>query len=234
MTSDHRLRRPQGVFPTGAHPPPRSGLAGGRWQHQVLHWRARRGMGVLFAVCALSLSAYYLGQWLIARPYLGGPDARVPVAVLVPLMASALVSTTLGGADVNLERACPRLDRRRRIGHALLSGLGVGVLLGVAGLTEPETFGSLALIRNELGMLGSVYLAATLVPIIVAWAPTFAYVIVVYLAAPGSPTFGSTWWAWPMQDGGYDASWMSALMLFTAGVVAYGWFGPPPTSGAGD
>ena len=60
------------------------------------------------------------------------------------------------------------------------------------------------------------------------------YVIVVYFAAPRTPDYGASWWAWPMQPGAPDSSWICATILVITGAVAYGRRGPAPTTSTGE
>lgn len=196
----------------------------------VLHLRGRRAGWAVLGVLVLAAASWWSAGWLTSRTYFDGPLARPPVAVLAPLIAAVMVSTTLAGSDIELDRAASRLTGPRRIAHALTAAATVAVVLGVVATDAPETFGSYALVRNSLGLIGMVLLAAALMPAVLSWAPTLTYTVVVYLAAPRVPHVGSPWWAWPMQRGGPDASWIVAVALLVAGATTYAIHGPDSRS----
>lgn len=199
----------------------------GKW----LHIRARNLHWVTLGLLLLSALAWGAAHWLASRPFLDGPGARTPVAVLAPLLAAMLVSTTLAGSDVDLERSTAHLYPGWRAVHAFGVGLVPSALLAATAIDQPQIWGSYSLVRNSAGMVGAVLLSAIVLPATVTWAPVFTYVVVVYLAAPHTPTPDSTWWAWPMQAGALDPSWVCAGILLTAGTIGYGVLGPPPVGG---
>lgn len=196
-----------------------------------LHIRARHLHWVTLSLLVLSLVSWEASQWLASRPSLDGPDARTPVAVLAPLLAAMLVSMTLAGPDVDLERSTARIHPWWRALHACGAAVVPSALLAATAIDQPQMWGSYALVRNSAGMVGAVLLTATVLPATLTWAPTFTYVIVIYLAAPHTATPGSTWWAWPMPPGALDPSWVCASILLTAGTIGYGMLGAPPVGG---
>lgn len=196
----------------------------------VLHLRVRRAGWVALGPLLLAAASWWSANWLATCTYFDGPLARPPVAVLAPLIAAVMVSTTLAGSDIELDRTASRLTSPRRAAHALVAAVTVAAVLGVAATNALATFGSYALIRNSLGLIGLVLLAASLMPAVLAWAPALTYSVTVYLAAPRAPHAGSPWWAWPMQSGGPDASWVVALALLVAGLTAYSIQGPDSRS----
>lgn len=200
--------------------------ADGRRSGAVLHLRGRRAGWVVIGVLVLAAVSWWSAGWLASRTYFDGPLARPPVAVLAPLVAAVMVSATLAGGDIELDRTAARLTATHRAAHALVAAVTVAAVLGAVATDTPETFGSYALIRNSLGLIGLVLLAAAFLSAGLAWAPALTYSVVVYLAAPRTPRAGSSWWAWPMQRGGPDPSWLVAVALLAAGVTAYAWRGP--------
>ena len=202
-------------------------LQRGKW----LHIRTRHLHRVTLALLLLSAVSGEAAQWLASRPSLDGPGARTPVALLAPLLAAMLVSVTLTGADVDLERSTARLRAGWRAMHACAAVLVPSVLLAATAIEQPQVWGSYALVRNSIGMVSAVLLSAVVLPATLTWAPTFTYVTVIYLAAPHAPTPGSTWWAWPMQAGTLDPSWVCAGILLIAGTVSYSMLGPPSVGG---
>lgn len=200
---------------------PARALPGGVW----LHIRARHLQWIIPAMLLLSTGSWQIAKWLANYPYFDGPNARAPVAIAAPLVAAIALSATLSGADSDLECSTARLSIRWRSLHAIAAALIPGTLLAIAATDQPEIWGSYALVRNTIGMVGIILITASVLPPKLSWAPTLAYVLVVYLAAPRTATYGSSWWAWPMQPGAPDASWIAAGLLFTAGILVYGHLG---------
>lgn len=181
---------------------------------------------MLVCLVVLTLFSSWAAQWLATRTYFGGPAARPPVVVLAPLIAAVLVSTTLAGADADLEGAAPRTAGRWRAGHALISAAVVTAALALSVTDTPLIWGAGAMARNALGLVGMVLLAATVLPRGLAWAPAVGYLLPIYIGAPRQPSAGSQWWAWPMQPSPTDPSSAIALSLLVAGIAAYTRHGP--------
>lgn len=196
-----------------------------------LHIRTRHLHRVTLCLLLLTAVSGAAARWLASRPSLDGPEARTPVAILAPLLAATLISVTLTGADVDLESSTSRIGPLWRAIHACGAVLVPSVLLAATSIEQPQLWGSYALVRNSIGMVGAVLLSAVVLPAALTWAPTFTYVTVVYLAAPHTPTPGSAWWAWPMQAGALDPSWVCAGVLLIAGTVSYSVLGPPSVGG---
>ena len=205
---------------------PVSGAPRGADRACWLHVRARRIGWACLCLAALACLAWGAAQWLSSRPYLGGPQARPPVTSLAPLIAAILASLTLHGADVELERSLPRLTTGWRAAHALAAVVLACSVLGLVATQHAQEFGSYALVRNSAGLLGMVLFAVTILPSNLSWAPAFTYSLLIYLAAPRTPSAGSQVWAWPMQPGPVGASWIVAAGLLAAGVAAYSIRGP--------
>lgn len=187
----------------------------------VLHLRERRMGWVALGLLALTVTAGWSAGWLSTRPYLGGADARVPVVAFASLLAAVLISLTLAGADVDLTRTASRLTARHRAVHGAVAAAAVCALLALVATDTPQTFGSYALIRNSLGLIGMVLLAAAILPAALTWAPALVYTLVIYLAAPSGQGHGAQWWAWIVQPGGPDPSWVVSIALLATGVVLY-------------
>lgn len=187
----------------------------------VLHLRERRMGWVALGLPALTATAWWSAGWLSSRPYFGGADARVPVVAFASLLAAVLISLTLAGADIDLTRTASRLTARHRAVHSAVAATAVCALLALVATDTPQTFGSYALIRNSLGLIGMVLLATAVLPAALTWAPAFVYTLVIYLAAPSGQGHGAQWWAWIVQPGDPDPSWVVAIVLLATGVVLY-------------
>lgn len=196
-----------------------------------LHLRARR---VGTAACALLVLAGLLwisGKWLAGLPWSTGPSARVPAVVLGPLLAVVVTSRTLAGADLDLDRTSPRLSANYRLIHALLSCGIPAVAVALVLLPDPAVFGAAAAARNTLGLMGLVLVSACLGPPALAWAPATVLTLTTYLAGGRARGAGASWWAWLMQNGDPDPSWVVAGFALIVGVTLYALRGPHSTPG---
>lgn len=187
----------------------------------MLHLRERRMGWVALSLPVLTGVAWWSASWLTTRSFFSGAVARVPVVAFAPLLAAILVSLTLAGADIDLTRTASRLTTRHRALHGALAATAVAALLALVASDTPQTFGSYALIRNGLGLTGMVLLAATILPAALTWAPALIYTFVIFLAAPSGRGLGAQWWAWVVQPGGLDPSWLIALTLLATGIAFY-------------
>ncbi|MFF7351573.1 MULTISPECIES: hypothetical protein [Streptomyces] len=156
------------------------------------------------------------------------PDRRVPVVALAPLLASAVIGTSLYTASAELDRTAVRPWWPRRLAQlALLTALAAA-LLSLAVLGHTETFGPPAMIRNTLGCTGFTALAAVLLGARLSWLPAFAYVSAVYMGGHGARGRAATVWAWPMQPGAERGAWAAAVTLFALGAALYAAAGARP------
>ncbi|MGW7543881.1 hypothetical protein ACWGKQ_22615 [Streptomyces sp. NPDC054770] len=180
----------------------------------LLHARSR---AVPTAVVALAGTAAF-AVWAAARldSYLD-PDRRVPVVALAPLLAAAVIGVSLASPCEELDRTAVRPWWPRRL--AQLAGLTAlaAVLLPVAVLGHPETFGPPAMIRNTLGCTGVTAAAAVLLGARLSWLPAFGYVSAVYLGSAGAHGSAVAVWAWPVQPGAQPGAWAAALGAFAVG-----------------
>lgn len=214
----------------GTGPGPGGPLIRGLWFHS----RALHLQWVVPLLLLLAVISWRIALWLAHYLYFDSVNARAPVAIVAPLLAAVLISVTLSGADVDLERSTARLSIRWRTVHGLVAAVIPGALLAITALDQPQIWGSYALVRNTIGLVGIVLIAATVLPATLTWSPALIYVIVVYFAAPRTPDYGASWWAWPMQPGAPDSSWICATILVITGAVAYGRRGPAPTTSTGE
>ncbi|MFG2884036.1 hypothetical protein ACGFYV_17360 [Streptomyces sp. NPDC048297] len=102
------------------------------------------------------------------------------------------------------------------------------LLLPLAVLGHPETFGPPAVIRNTLGCTGVTAGAAVLLGARLSWLPAFGYVTAVYLGSSGARGRAAVVWAWPMQPGAQVGAWAAALAAFTVGAALYAVRGARP------
>lgn len=149
------------------------------------------------------------------------PDRRVPIVALAPLLAAAVIGTTLYTASDELDRTAVRpWWPRRLLQLAALTALAAA-LLPLAVLGHPEVFGPATVIRNVLGCTGLTAAAAVLLGARLSWLPVFGYVTAVYLGSSGARGRAATVWAWPMQPGAQPGAWAAALVAFAMGAALY-------------
>ena len=203
-------------------------------QGLLLHARARSATSVVIAMGGVAGVAWLAAAQLAEQPslllpVLDGHPVLVPVVVAAPVLTSILLSVTLSGHDTDLERTAPRLSMPARALHAA-AAVALAVAACVAAVAwHPSDLGSAAATRNALGLAGVALLSGAVLPV-PPWAPGFCYALTTYLTAPRTPTGGSTWWAWAVQTGAADGSWVVAMALLIAGVAAYAARGPARAS----
>jgi len=184
----------------------------------VLYARSRTLPTALAALAATTAFAVWAAGALDA--YLD-PDRRVPVVALAPLLASAVIGTSLNTPSDELDRTAVRPWWPRRLAHIGVLTALAALLLPSAVLGHAEVFGPPAMVRNTLGCTGVTAAAAVLLGARLSWLPAFGYVSAVYLGSSGAHGRGVTVWAWPMQPGSQPAAWATALAAFAVGVALY-------------
>lgn len=194
-----------------------------------LYGRCRNVPWTLMGLLLLSAASWVAAEWLAALGPVWHPQSRVPVIAAAPLLAATLIGGTLHSPDVDLDHATPTNFALLRLGQVLSStALCVGLLALIA-LRAANTFGSAALVRNAVGYIGISCLAAVFLGAAVAWLPGLIVGLTLYLTAPTVPAGIDSWWAWTMQDGRWDGSWVVAATLCVAGVAFYAYRGPRRT-----
>ncbi|MFJ7147658.1 hypothetical protein ACIQVT_05570 [Streptomyces sp. NPDC100445] len=156
------------------------------------------------------------------------PDRRVPVVALAPLLASAVIGTSLYSASDELDRTAVRPWWPRRLTQlAVLTALAA-LLVTPAVLGRAEVFGPPAVLRNTLGCTGVTAAAAVVLGARASWLPAFGYVTAVYLGFHGAHGRAATVWAWPVQPGSQPGAWAAALTAFALGAAGYAVRGARP------
>lgn len=156
------------------------------------------------------------------------PYRRVPVVALAPLLAAAVIGTSLFSASDELDRTAVRPWWPRRLVQLTALTALASSALPLAVLGHPEIFGPPAMVRNTLGCTGVTAAAAVLMGARLSWLPAFGYVSAVYLASSGARGRAVTVWAWPMQPGAATGAWVAALAAFVAGAALYAVRGARP------
>jgi len=149
------------------------------------------------------------------------PYRRVPVVALAPLLAAAVIGTSLYSASDELDRTSVRPWWPRRLAQLGALTALAALVLPLAVLGHAETFGPPAVVRNTLGCTGVTAAAAVVLGARLSWLPAFGYVTAVYLASSGARGRAVTVWAWPMQPGAQPGAWAAALTAFVVGAALY-------------
>ena len=190
----------------------------------ALHLRSRRVMTLVAGLAGLGLLTWLAAEWLMNRPWSGGPSDRALLTRWAPAVAAALGSIGLAGEDEDMERSTAAPWRPMRAAHLTALAVLLAGVLALTALAEPETFGAHVLVRNTVGCVGIVAAMATVVGARLAWAPLFVFLAVIEVAGPGAgPT--SAWWTWPAQPSDVDAAAWVAAALYIGGLCAFALFG---------
>lgn len=187
--------------------------------------RALPAAGALLLAIAVVMAG--AANWVTGHPQYGHGD-RGPIVVFGPLIASAVVGTSLHTPSDELDRLSVRAWWPRRLGHLIGLTVLAGLALALAVPGVPDQYGAAAAVRNLLGATGVTALASVVLGARASWLPMFLYTASVYPAAPRSRTGGSTVWAWPMQSGPEPGAWVVAGAVFVVGAALHAWRGVPP------
>jgi hypothetical protein len=152
------------------------------------------------------------------------------LAVFAPVVPAVILAvsaqTPFGEAERTAGRSLPLL-RAGHLGGLLLWG---GLLLALAGATEPLPGTSGILLRDGAAFAGIALLGARFLGPAASWLPAVAYAAVVSVGQMrGEPD--ATWWMWPMRDAGDGAALGIALGLLIAGLAAVAWYGAADRAG---
>ncbi|MFH9671517.1 hypothetical protein ACH4L5_04410 [Streptomyces sp. NPDC017405] len=156
------------------------------------------------------------------------PDRRVPVVALAPLLASAVIGTSLYSASDELDRTAVRPWWPRRLLQLTALTALAALLVTPAVLGHADTFGPPAVLRNTLGCTGITAAAAVLLGARLSWLPAFGYVSAVYTGSAAAHGRAATVWAWPVQPGPQPGAWAAAGTAFAVGAVWYAARGARP------
>nr|WP_237522767.1 hypothetical protein [Streptomyces sp. SID1328] len=149
------------------------------------------------------------------------PGRRVPVVALTPLLAATAIGVSLRSDFDELDRTAVRPWWTRRLAQLLALTALASAVLPVAVAGHAATFGPPAMVRNVLGCVGIVALAAVVLGARLSWLPAFGYVSAAYLGSSGAHGRAATVWAWPVQPGPQPGAWAAALTAFALGTALY-------------
>jgi len=170
------------------------------------------GLGVL-------LWASLRWHWNVA----GGPAAQDFIPLAIEAGAAAVVAVTTYGPFGEPERAAGRGLPYLRLGAALaLTAAAFGALAAAAaaGATGAAAGGlaggTLALLRNLAGIVGTGLLTAAAAGGAFGWVGPFAYLLVTEVALTGTTT---TPWVWPAHPAHDRGAAICASLVYAAGVA---------------
>ncbi|MFJ3764062.1 hypothetical protein ACIPQJ_30980 [Streptomyces sp. NPDC090082] len=189
-----------------------------------LYARSRALPGALAVLVCAAAASGAAARWLLSPPG-ADPSVRLPVVVLGPLLAAAVIGTGLHTPSDELDRTAVAAWWPRRLAHVLVAAALACALLGLAVPGHPEEFGASAAVRNTLGLAGVAAGGAALAGARLSWFPPACYLAAVGLAAPAEPGGAAAWWAWAMQPGPEGGAWAVAAGAFAAGTALYAWRG---------
>ncbi|MFC8264195.1 hypothetical protein ACFUIZ_00495 [Streptomyces cinereoruber] len=190
----------------------------------LLYARSRALPGALAALVGTAAVAAWAVRWLETTPD-AGPADRLPVVVLGPLLAAAVIGTCLRTPSDELDRTAVRAWWPRRLAHLLVPAALAALLLALAVPGHPAEFGAPAAVRNTLGLVGLAAASAALVGARLSWLPPALYTGAVPLAAPAGAGGAADWWAWVTRPGPQGGAWVVAAVAFAAGAFLYAWRG---------
>jgi hypothetical protein len=189
-----------------------------RWL--VLHLRSR-SVPVGLAVMIGST----LALWVLSR-LTGDPGSRGTIALLAVLAGSGAVAPGLAGADGDLDRTAGIAWPPRRAAHVILAGAAMLGIVAATALTDTAT-----LARNVAGLTGLVALGAVALGATRAWLPSGAWTVLGlwFLPPIGAPPTGPGYTValtWMVQPAASATATTTAVLLGSAGTLAYALLGP--------
>ena len=179
--------------------------------------RVPAALGLLAGLALLLWSALYW-HWSIA----GGRAAQQFISLTIETAAAAVIAVTTYGPFGEPERSTGRWLPYLRLGvAAALTAITYGALAAaVTGGALPG--GTLALLRNLVGITGIGLLSAAAVGGAFGWTGPLAYLVVTEVALTGNPT---TPWVWPARPPHDLGGALCAVLVFAAGTAAVTLFG---------
>ena len=189
----------------------------------VLYLRSRLVGWALLVLSFLALASWATTWWAIRRPEHDVTDgALIPILAFATLAAACLVVATarspFGDAELTVAYPLPPLRLGHLAGLLLLSASTLAAALLLFDLEGAWlAYPLLALLRNLVGFTGLALLAALVVGARLSWIVPLTFDALAYLTARLSEdTYAQ--WAWHLQSGRDELSWVVALALLIAGL----------------
>ncbi|MFF8189624.1 hypothetical protein ACF05L_01770 [Streptomyces bobili] len=156
------------------------------------------------------------------------PGRMRALVALAPMLAAAVIGTSLYAPSDELDRTAVRPWWPRRLAHLLAPTALAAALLTLTVLDDGLALGPAPLLRNLLGCTGVTAAAAVLLGARLSWLPVLGHVGAVIPAAAGVGGRAVTVWAWPVQPGDRPWPWLTAVTAFLLGTVLYAARGARP------
>jgi hypothetical protein len=192
-----------------------------------LHLRSRRVPSALVALlaCGVVLWAALEYHW-----WYGAGNRQDELPTLLEGCAAAIIGVTTHSPFGEPERATGRwLPFLRPVLILALCGAAIGFLaLWAAIVYDPKAGiglydGTLPVVRNLLGFTGVALLFSLVIGGLLSWIGPLAYVAICQFAAIAYYSEPLTWASRPSEDRG---GWISAVVVFAVGLVAFTIRGP--------
>jgi hypothetical protein len=187
-----------------------------------LHLRSRRVPAALAALlaCGVALWASLHYHW-----WLGTGNAADEVPMILQGCAAGIIAVTTHSPFGEPERAVGRRLPLLRAGLTLaLCGAAIGSFaLGAAAADNPRAGvylagGSLAVVRNVLGMTGIGLICCLVTGALIAWIGPLAFTAISQFALVANYSEPLTWPTRPPADRG---GWIAAMAVFAVGLIAF-------------
>ncbi|WP_375504580.1 hypothetical protein [uncultured Jatrophihabitans sp.] len=179
------------------------------------------------ALCLIILSVLvWQTALLLDRGLTPQPQNRIPATLLAALFGATLLSATLPPIDWDIETSTALPKTAFRAAHAISYIVIAAAVLGVGLWSNPDTAGATVLLRDLLGLCGSVLLVAAFVDSRLAWTPAFVYTSVALLAGHSTSHIVT----WMRNDGDDRLSWLIAAVLVAVGLIVFILRGPKRVS----
>lgn len=202
----------------------------------VLYVRSRRVGWAVLTLALLAVGSWVGSAWLFAQPEFGiGNGSLRPLLIFATFAAASVIGTSAGSPFGETERTAARPLPPLRFGHLaallLIAGsLLVSVLISFDLENVRSSHPVLALVRNLGGLVGLTLLTARLIGARLSWTVPLTFVMISYLTARlPDDTFAA--WAWHMQPGRDDLSWIIAVALGALGLSVVSRYGARDTAG---
>lgn len=185
-------------------------------------WARSRNITLVAVSLIISSVLVWQAALLLDNGLTPQPQNRIPATLLAALIGATLLSATLPPTDWDIETSTALPKTAFRAAHAT-SYIVIATAVLAAGLwSSPVTAGSTVLLRDVLGLCGSVLLVAAITDSRLSWTPAFAYTSITLLAGH-STSHAITWMRQPGDD---RLSWLIAAVLAGVGLTVFTVQGP--------
>ncbi len=188
----------------------------------IVLWARSRNIPLIAVSLIISSVVVWRAALLLDHGRTPQPENRIPATLLAALLAATLLSAMLAPSDWDIETSTALPRAAFRAAHATGYLMIAEAVLGLGLWSDPDSAGAIVLLRDLLGLCGSVLLVAAFTDSRLAWTPAFAYTAIAGLA--GSSTSHAV--TWMRQPGDDRISWLYATALLVAGLLVFVARGP--------